>query len=178
MNFYNQTKFNLEALIESISRKVNSEEYFEKERVAIYLDKIERAAQFYYLNRTCFNGIYRVNQAGKFNVPYGRRSNLQVVDRNKLAELNKKLQFTTITSSDFQIDLNEVDKNSFFFLDPPYSPMVRENYFLMYNDKMFRWEDQIRLKNFCEELKERDIPFVITNLYNNDVMKLFKDDCI
>lgn len=173
INFYQQVQNNLSELVNFILDKENSESYYYSERNKIYINPIEQAAQFYYLNRTCFNGIYRVNSLGKFNVPYGFREKLQVLDLPRLLYLNKKLNKVILNSFDFSKSLSYINQDDFIFLDPPYSAKTRNANFNMYNEKLFSWEDQIRLVSLCKSLNERNIMFMMTNLYNKEVYDLF-----
>lgn len=173
INFYVQVRDNLTLLIDEISKKQNTEQDFYRERDHIYNNQIEQAAQFYYLNRTCFNGIYRVNSSGKFNVPYGFRDEIVISDEKLLLHLKQKLKTADITCHDFSTSIQNINPNDFVFLDPPYSSKKQSNTFNMYNDKLFKWEDQLRLKDFCVELNKLDVKYMLTNLYNDDIYKLF-----
>lgn len=173
INFYIQIRDNLEDFIKIIERKVNSETFYYTERDMVYCTELDKAAQFYYLNRTCFNGIYRVNSLGKFNVPFGFRENLNLVDKNSLNNLSSKLKNAEISHCDFNNTLDNINVNDFVFLDPPYSAKKQSNKFNMYNEKLFSWEDQIRLKKYCETLIGLGAKFMLTNLYNEDIYQLF-----
>ena len=176
INFYLQIKDNLKAFIEITHKKENTKSYYDVEKSIIYNIPIEKAAQFYYLNRTCFNGIYRVNSLGKFNVPYGHRENLKVVDESSLSILCNKLKNANIIHGDFYNSLEYIKPNDFVFLDPPYSAKKQSNKFNMYNDKLFIWSDQLRLKDYCAKLNKVGAKLMLANLYNDDIYQLFAKD--
>ncbi|MEQ1676175.1 MAG: Dam family site-specific DNA-(adenine-N6)-methyltransferase [Chitinophagaceae bacterium] len=173
MNFYMQVKNNLPTFLSILSIKENTTSFYYLERERVYKTSIERAAQLYYLNRTCFNGIYRVNSYGKFNVPYGYRANFDIVDRENLTRLRNKLKRAVLNTCDFKLTDRFMKTGDFVFLDPPYSAMVNNSKFLMYNETLFSWSDQLRLQEFCRLLIKRRIRFVMTNLYNSDIFNLF-----
>lgn len=173
INFYEQVKTNLPDFLRRAKKRKNSEEAFYLERDKSYRSKIEKAAQLYYLNRTCFNGIYRINSSGKFNVPYGHRKNLQIVDAANLLLLNKKLSKANLKSCDFFETLDNIQKGDFVYIDPPYRSKIHNGNFLMYNENLFSWDDQLRLMEYCSELKRRKVRFIISNLYNEEIYNLF-----
>ena len=175
INFYKQVKCNLNPLINLIEKKENTSDFFYVERDKQYDDLLSKAAQLYYLNRTCFNGIYRINSSGKFNVPYGKRDRLVVLDSENLKFLSSRLKNATLNSFDFINSLKFVKKGDFIYLDPPYRSKSAPDNFLMYNEELFSWNDQIRLQEYCKELKKMKTKFVINNLYNEEVFSLFAD---
>lgn len=173
INFYKQIQSNQEELISIIKKKENTKDYFYKERNKIYNNPVEQAAQFYYLNRTCFNGIFRVNSNGKFNVPYGYRENFEILDKKKIVHLSNKFKNANLEYLEFYDTLDNINKGDFVFLDPPYSSKRKSSSFTMYNEKLFLWDDQIRLLQYCQVLIEKKALFMITNLYNQEVYNLF-----
>lgn len=175
INFYRQVKNKLPSMIDILQMKKNTSEFYYAEREKTYNHKVERAAQLYYLNRTCFNGIYRVNSKGVFNVPFGKRTNFSVVDEDNLTRLKMKLRDVVLSTADFYSTIENVQKNDFIFLDPPYSSNIRNSNFLMYNDVLFSWADQVRLKEYCIELIKRKAKFIMTNLYHDDIYDLFSE---
>jgi DNA adenine methylase len=173
INFYLQVQNNLKRLIAKIEKKENTELFFYEERPKKYTNDIDRAAQFYYLNRTCFNGIYRVNSEGKFNVPYGHRKNFIVADVSNLQDLQNKLKDTYINCFDFKQSLKNIKSGDLVYFDPPYRSKTNSKSFLMYNENLFSWEDQIMLRDFCKKLLTKNVYIIINNLYNKEVYKLF-----
>jgi DNA adenine methylase len=175
VNFYLQVQRNLGKLILKIKEKKNNERFFYKERATTYRGKIDKAAQFYYLNRTCYNGIYRVNSKGEFNVPYGRRTELVVADEDNLLMLRERLHNVEITAQDFIKAGKNIKSGDLVYFDPPYSAKTNSKNFLMYNETLFSWNDQVRLKNFCKQLIDKDVKIIINNLYNEEVYNLFAE---
>jgi DNA adenine methylase len=164
---------NCDSLIEKLSRFGNSESEYYRVREAIFVDKIDKAAQFIFLNKTSFNGIYRVNKNGKFNVPYGFRKNVDVVDGNNLKKVSLNLQNTTIASHDFEGIAGFIKKGDFVFLDPPYTVAHENNGFIQYNQKLFSVEDQIRLSEFIEVIEEREAYYIMTNAKHNSILEIY-----
>jgi DNA adenine methylase len=99
----------------------NTEEEYYRIRQTNYAGKYQRAAKFIYLNKTSFNGIYRVNKKGVFNVPYGFRENIDLVEQENLIRVNKKLRDVEILHQDFSKIEDKIQRNDFVFLDPPYT---------------------------------------------------------
>lgn len=152
-------------------------EFYYNTRNTIAMNKFEKAAIFIYLNRTCWNGLYRVNKKGVFNVPIGTKKNVtQSIDRfDKVSAL---LQNTIVISCDFEETIKKAKKNDFLFIDPPYTVNHSKNGFLKYNEKLFTWEDQVRLRNLVLKAKKRGAYIFITNAYHKSIEDLYKDDFI
>jgi len=174
INFYLQVKDNLQLLLLELKNYKNDEQFFYKTREDEKEDTLRQAARFFYLNRTCFNGLYRVNQKGKFNVPYGHRK-IDIIDENKFIELNIKLQNATIRCQDFNKIIKTVKEKDFVFLDPPYTVAHNKNGFIEYNQKIFSWEDQERLAKFVNELIDKNVYFLMTNACHDSIKKLYRD---
>lgn len=134
----------------------------------------ERSARFIYLNRTSFNGIYRVNKKGEYNVPYGRADNYKF-DFQRIRNASSALQGTTLRHGDFSEALAGVREGDLVFLDPPYTVSHNQNGFIEYNKKLFSLEDQHQLKKCIDEVKSRDAYFILTNAAHKTVVDIFKD---
>lgn len=134
----------------------------------------QQAARFIYLNRTCWNGLYRVNKAGNFNVPIGTKTNvlLNTDDFKKVAEL---LQNTTIVNSDFEEIIDSAQEGDLVFADPPYTVKHNNNGFVKYNEDMFKWEDQVRLHDAVARAAKRHVNFFVTNANNPSIVELYSD---
>lgn len=126
-------------------------------------DEIENSAIFIFLNRTCFNGLYRVNRKGEFNVPFGRYANPKICDEATILADSKLLQKVTILNGDFSETLRFADKNSFFYFDPPYKPLSETSSFNAYAKEAFNDSEQIRLSEFCKEIEKRGAKFILSN---------------
>ena len=126
-------------------------------------DPIENTTLFFFLNRTCFNGLYRVNKSGKFNVPFGRYKKPLICDADTILADSQLLQRVTILTGDFEQTFEHVGVNSFFYFDPPYRPLSDTSSFKDYSKESFNDEAQIRLKKFCDRLHGAKIPFMLSN---------------
>lgn len=134
----------------------------------------QRAARFIFLNRTCWNGLYRVNSRGQFNVPYGRR--VRKIDRGEDALLNasKALQGAEIECRDFEDSIDRVRSGGFIFADPPYTVAHENNGFVLYNETIFSWADQERLAAALVRASERGARFVLTNADHRSIRVLYR----
>lgn len=126
-------------------------------------DPIENTTLFIFLNRTCFNGLYRVNKAGKFNVPCGRYERPLICDAATIHEDSRLLQNVSILTGDFEQTFKYIEGNTFFYFDPPYRPLSNTSSFNDYTKEAFDDTAQIRLKHFCDRLQDNGIPFMLSN---------------
>lgn len=133
---------------------------------------IEKAAQFIYLNQMSYNGIYRVNSAGDYNVPWGKRLNYQF-DYDNLRNVSIFLRHVQIQSMDFEECIKRVRKNALVFLDPPYTHSKVENGFIQYNQKTFTLEDQKRLSSMIDRIKAREAFYILTNADHEIIREVF-----
>ena len=153
------------------------EEYtrlLEQERKDFYLEnrklfnkrsvsKDVHAALFIFLNRTCFNGLYRVNARGEFNVPYGKYVNPKICDEANIQAVSRLLQKAEILCGDFSDSLKYASDKTFFYIDPPYKPLTETSSFTSYAKEGFNDEEQVRLAKFCSEISMRKAMFVASN---------------
>ena len=173
---YRIAKGNLKLLISELSRL--EKQYFLKEdneyRKEVFyesrelfnsqkLNAVKKSALLIFLNRTCFNGLYRVNSRGKFNVPFGKYKNPKICDKEKLTAVSQALQKVTILNLDFEATLEFAEKNSFFYLDPPYKPISKTASFTAYSQETFDDRQQERLKDFCDLLDKKGHLFMLSN---------------
>lgn len=138
-------------------------------------DLVGRAGELLFLNRACFNGLYRVNSRGEFNVPWGRPTGEFVVDRQNLLAVQRLLRRSDVelSSLDFEDALKNCKAGDLVFLDPPYVTGHNNNGFVDYNKRLFSWGDQIRLASTAERLRKKGCHVVITNALHNDVIALY-----
>lgn len=127
------------------------------------LDPVENTALFVFLNRTCFNGLYRVNSKGLFNVPFGRYSNPKICDEQTIYADSKLLQKVEILTGDFEETLKYATGNSFFYFDPPYKPLSQTSSFNSYSKEDFGDKEQVRLSNFCKKIDMLGHTFILSN---------------
>ena len=123
----------------------------------------EKAAQFIFLNKTCFNGLYRVNRKGKFNVPMGAYKNPTICDDENLRNIHEALQNVTIVCGDYSLSKSFIDKDTFVYLDPPYRPISETSAFTAYNSDVFDDDEQIRLARFIDEINASGAKIVLSN---------------
>lgn len=142
------------------------------------LDKIDNTTLFFFLNRTCFNGLYRVNKAGKFNVPFGKYTTPTICDPATIYADSKLLQKVDILTGDFEQTFTKIEGNTFFYFDPPYRPLSNTSSFNDYTKEDFNDYAQIRLKLFCDRLNENGVNFMLSNsdCLGKDGMDRFFDD--
>jgi DNA adenine methylase len=142
----------------------DSEKYFYKVRDINKwdLDKSQTAARMIYLNKTCFNGLYRVNKAGKFNVPYGNYKNPTICNPKALIMVSKVLQKVQITIQDFEAAVTKVRAKDAIYFDPPYWP-IKKGAFTSYTDAGFDSLDQERLANLAQKLKKKGVFALFSN---------------
>lgn len=152
----------------------HSPDYYYEQRAADPEDPIARAARFLYLNRTCWNGLYRVNRRGEFNVPIGTKDTV-LFPSDDFQAFAKALRTAELISSDFEAVIGLAGDGDFVFVDPPYT--VRHNYngFLKYNESIFSWADQVRLASCVKEAVTRGAAVIVTNANHESVHDLYSN---
>ena len=126
-------------------------------------DKITQTALFIFLNRTCFNGLYRVNRKNEFNVPIGSYKTPMICDKENLRSVSDILQKVTILNGDFEQTLEYAEENSLFYFDPPYKPLSATSSFNSYAKDEFDDSEQIRLAKFCEKIDLLGYQWILSN---------------
>lgn len=181
---YEVVRDNVDELIDCLKFYENTADYFYKIRDldrnrAIFdqLSKTEKAARLLYLNKTCYNGLYRVNSAGEFNSPFGNYKNPNIVNEPVLKAVHKYLSQNDISfyNEDFENTLKRVKKGSFVYLDPPYDPVSNTSSFTGYNKGGFDRTEQIRLKSCCDELSSKGIKFMLSNSSTEFIHELYSE---
>nr|MBQ5603928.1 DNA adenine methylase [Bacteroidales bacterium] len=127
------------------------------------LNDIHNTTLFFFLNRTCFNGLYRVNKAGKFNVPFGKYTTPIICDAATIYADSVLLQKVEIMTGDFERTINKIEGNTFFYFDPPYRPLSNTSSFNDYSKEDFNDAAQVRLKLFCDKLNDLGVDFMLSN---------------
>ncbi len=142
------------------------------------LGDIENTALFIFLNRTCFNGLYRVNSKGLFNVPFGKYVNPTICDEKTILADSVLLQKVEILTGDFEQTQKYANENSFFYFDPPYKPLSQTSSFTSYTKEDFNDNDQLRLKKFCDKVSNSGCFWMLSNsdVKSNDPTNNFFDD--
>ena len=181
---YEVIRDDVESLIIDLQKHENTPEYFyairDMDRNQFTYDsmtKVERASRLLYLNKTCFNGLFRVNSSGEFNSPFGHYKNPNIVNEPVLRAVSKYLSSNHIKfyNEDFSATLSRLTKGSFVYLDPPYDPVSDTANFTGYNKGGFGREAQFRLKKCCDDLNTRGIKFMLSNSSTNFIKDLYKD---
>jgi len=157
INCYRVIRARVRDLIKELQKHIYDKDYYYyiRNRNAAHLDKIERAARFIYLNRTCFNGLYRVNKSGKFNVPFGRYKDPLICNAQNLLAGSKRLQNVSIKNADFSDIAASVQKGDFVYFDPPYLPISATSNFVSYTSGGFTLAHHEQLAETFQELTQR-----------------------
>lgn len=179
INCYNIIKVNVDKLIKELSRKetqflkLNLEErkkYFydiRKEynsyRIKENEQNVKRAVEFIFLNRTCFNGLYRVNKSGDFNVPFGRYKNPTICDADNLRNLSHLIKNVLFQYGDYKKSEKYIDNNTFVYFDPPYRPLSTTSAFTSYTKEDFNDENQEELADYFKRLDKKDAKLMLSN---------------
>ncbi|MBR6690655.1 MAG: Dam family site-specific DNA-(adenine-N6)-methyltransferase [Bacilli bacterium] len=185
INCYVTIKENLEELILELKKyqdKNNSEDFYKiraVDRTEGYnkWTNVQKTARMIYLNRTCYNGLFRLNSAGQFNSPFGGYKNPVICNEPLLRAMNKYFNDNNITfkTGDFYDACKDAPEGSFIYLDPPYDQFEEQTNFVGYTEIGFSRKDQERLKNMCDELIARRCYVVISNSKTKFIQQLFSD---
>ncbi len=181
-NVYKIVKSDVHALIKELSKHKNDSDYFYKTREidrnpSKYkrLNDIKKAARIIFLNKTCFNGLFRVNRQGQFNAPFGKYKNPNYINREVLIAVSNFFNDNNISimNKSFEEVLPKIKKGTFVYLDPPYDPVSDTSSFTGYNLDGFGKEDQIKLKEFCDKLDKRGVKFMLSNSATDFIKTLY-----
>lgn len=172
INTYRVIRDYPEELIASLGEHVNTSNYFYQLRnldrepdTFRQLTAVQRASRIIYLNKTCYNGLYRVNNAGEFNVPFGSYRNPNIVNAPVIRAVSRYLirEDIKILNGDYVHALEDVDRRAFVYFDPPYHPISQGSSFTGYIQGGWNEEEQIRLRDVCNQLTENHIRFLLSN---------------
>ena len=184
INLYTVIKDSPEALILDLQKHENTSEYFyalrsaDRDSEAYHLmPAVQKASRIVYLNKTCYNGLYRVNSRGELNAPFGRYKNPKICDEANITAISKFFNNSNIKMrlGDFEKVVKDAKAGDFVYLDPPYDPVSESANFTGYNANGFSREDQIRLKECCDRLNEKGVYFLLSNSATSFIQKLYKD---
>ena len=181
INLYQVVRDNVDELINDLQKHDISKEYFMEIRNIDRTEKyknwsnVKKASRFIYLNRTCFNGMYRVNSKGEFNVPFGHYKNPRILDENNLINCSNLLQKTEIKHADFSEILKKVKKGDFVYFDPPYVPLSETSSFTSYTKDGFDIDMQFKLRDVCDELDSMGVKFLLSNSDTKLVNELYEN---
>lgn len=174
---YQGIKDNWEGLTRSLQyhQRNHSDDHYYDIRAKSPAGALQRASRMIYLNRTCFNGIYRVNLNGEFNVPRGTKDSV-ILPNDSFENVAKLLEKADIRLADFEELIDEAKAEDFVFADPPYTVRHNLNGFVKYNEKLFSWEDQERLAAALVRARDRGVIVVSTNANHPSLHKLYKNN--
>lgn len=171
------------ALLEEHAEKDCKDYYYEVRALDRDFDRYEslsdaeRAARFLYLNKTCFNGLFRVNRSGEFNVPYGRYKNPEIVGAEGIRAISEYLNEAKIRilSQDYREVFRGIRENAFVYMDPPYMPISETSSFTGYTAAGFDRQQQTELKKQCDKLDRKGVKFMLSNSSCDFITKLYRD---
>ncbi|MDE0246107.1 MAG: Dam family site-specific DNA-(adenine-N6)-methyltransferase [Gammaproteobacteria bacterium] len=152
--------------------QAHTKEYYYELRSRQLRTPRARAAQFLYLNRTCWNGLYRENRKGQFNVPIGTKDSV-LLDDDDFQAWSRALNGIRLEHRDFELAIDEAERGDFIFVDPPYTVRHNMNGFVKYNQNIFAWDDQVRLHAALQRAHERGVSFAMTNADHESIRELY-----
>jgi DNA adenine methylase len=158
---------------EELTKYQNTSEEYYTARASSPTSAVRRAARFIYLNHTSFNGIFRVNLKGEYNVPFGNRKNANMPDEEWLLRASARLQSSELNGADFERALGVVKEGDLVFLDPPYTVAHNNNGFVKYNQHLFSFQDQERLAIEIRKIRDAGANYILTNAAHISIDKLF-----
>lgn len=181
INTYNVIRGDVEALIADLKTHVYDKDYFYEirslDRNSDYssMSDLKRASRLLYLNKSCFNGLYRVNSKGEFNSPFGSYTNPNIVNEDTLLAVSRYLNNNNVTTrtGDFQEAVFDAQDGDFVYFDPPYDPVSKSANFTAYSKLGFSREDQERLRDLCIELTDRGVKFLLSNASTDFINELY-----
>ena len=184
INLYEVIRDDVDLLIEDLKKHKNDEEYYYKIRGVdrdtkkySSMTKIEKASRMHYLNKTCYNGLFRVNRAGQFNSPFGNYKNPNIVNEVVLRAVSDYFNNADIEfkCGDFEKGIKGIRRGAFVYFDPPYDPVSDSANFTGYSKGGFDRNEQMRLKILCDELNRRGVRFLLSNSATEFILDLYKD---
>lgn len=171
---YISIRDNVEEVIQYFATYENTSDFYYKLREKEPTDPFERAARFIYLNHTSYNGLYRVNRKGKYNVPFGKRKS-DTIDIEEIRKASRALVGANLLSGDFENRGDVIHEGTLVFLDPPYTVSHNDNGFVQYNQSIFSIEDQARLARYIQFIMDRGAYFILMNAAHNAIREIFAD---
>lgn len=183
INTYITIQNDVESLIQHLSTyKNDSESYYkirELDRTPLFqrMSDTEKASRLIYLNKTCYNGLFRVNSMGEFNSPFGSYKSPNIVNEPTLRAIHNYFQNADVTflSGDFEVAVKGLKKGTFVYFDPPYDPVSASSNFTGYTNLGFGKQEQRRLKEVCDKLNAKGIKFLLSNSATDFILDLYKE---
>jgi len=177
INVYQQVRRAPAGLIEELKKIPVTSEVYNALRAEKPKTKARRATRFLFLNRTAFAGMYRLNQKGEFNVPFGggQRTPDLLWESNLLTNASTALRSAEVKCSDFETALKGARSGDLVFCDPTYTVTHNNNGFVRYNESNFKWTDQLRLAKVCRKLRTKGATVIVSNAFHREVRALYKE---
>ncbi|MCB0361033.1 MAG: DNA adenine methylase [Bdellovibrionales bacterium] len=181
INVYRVVQESVDQLVNALNQHVYDRDYFytlrDADRLSSFADwtPVARAARFIYLNKTCFNGLYRVNANGQFNTPFGRYQNPRILDEPVLRACHRALQGVSLRCAPFSSVSEQAKPGDFVYLDPPYVPVSASANFTSYSRFRFGAEEQEQLRDLCRDLDRRGVLFLLSNSAVDRVTTLYRE---
>ena len=183
INAYQIIRDNVNELLIDLEKHENTKEYFYEirkiDRTPEYenLSNVEKASRLIYLNKTCYNGLFRVNSSGEFNTPFGNYKNPNIINPHVLKAVSNYLNNNNVKflCGDFEDAIKNIRKGAFVYFDPPYAPLSDSSSFTGYTIDGFNDDDQRRLKKLCDKLNERGVKFLLSNSTAPIILDLYKN---
>jgi DNA adenine methylase len=181
INCYRVIRDRVDELILELSKyKYDKEQYYEVrslDRTNQFdeISSVQKAARLIYLNKTCFNGLYRVSAKGYFNVPFGRYTNPKICDAENLKACSLALKDISLSKNNFLEIEDKLKADDFVYLDPPYVPLNTSSNFTAYSAEGFSLENQVLLRDFCLRISKTKVKFMLSNSNTEVVRELYKD---
>lgn len=183
INLYKVIRDDVEGLIKDLRKYENDEEAYyrirslDRNEEFKNLTDIERASRIHFLNKTCYNGLYRVNNSGEFNTPFGKYKNPNIVNETVLRAVSIYFNKSKIKilNVDYEEALKGIRKSAFVYFDPPYDPISNSSSFTGYDKGGFNRDEQIRLKEVCDKLNKRGVRFLLSNSSTEFIKDLYSN---
>jgi len=174
VNVYQQIRDNCEAVIDGLRPLRTNKRTYLRMRGHVPSEEIARAVRFIYLNKTAFNGLYRVNRKGLFNVPFAGDQGRPTCNERELLLAAKQLKGTEIRVQDFEEAFAKASTGDFIYCDPPYTVRHNNNGFIRYNEALFSWKDQRRLADAARRAVDRGVHVIVSNAGHNSLRRLYE----
>lgn len=181
INIYRVIRERVDELILDLEKHVHSEDYFYNLRNSDRLEEyeewtsVQKASRLIYLNKTCYNGLTRVNSRGHFNVPFGKYKNPKILDEHNLRACHQALQNAEVTVGSFLEIEKLVTSQDFVYFDPPYAPVSNTANFTSYTQDGFGEEQQRELKELCDRLHQKGVRWLLSNSSASLILELYRD---
>ncbi len=174
INAYEKVRDNVDAIVDRLSELQVNKKTYKCQKGLLSSNELDRATAFIYLNRTAFNGLYRVNKEGKFNVPFAGNQRRVLFDEQQIRMASALLQRCELRCRDFSVAIAEVKQGDLLYCDPPYTVRHNNNGFIRYNESLFSWDQQKQLATLAQDAVMRGAFVLVSNADHNPVRQLYR----